>query len=96
MINELRQSETRSDAKITFLADHTFLYKIGTIPYIVINELWQSETRPDAEIIFLADHTFLYKIGTIPYIVINELRQSETQQDQLEQFSMKREHNQHT
>jgi hypothetical protein len=26
-ICELRQSETRSDAKITFLADHTFLYK---------------------------------------------------------------------
>jgi hypothetical protein len=30
VICELRQSETRSDAEITFLADHTFLYKIGS------------------------------------------------------------------
>jgi hypothetical protein len=29
-ICELRQSETRSDAEITFLADHTLLYKTGS------------------------------------------------------------------
>jgi hypothetical protein len=30
VICELRQSETRPDAEITFLADHTFLYKTGS------------------------------------------------------------------
>jgi hypothetical protein len=30
MINELRKSETRPDAEITFLPNHTFLYKIGS------------------------------------------------------------------
>jgi hypothetical protein len=29
-IYELRQSETRPDDETTFLADHTFLYKIGS------------------------------------------------------------------
>jgi hypothetical protein len=30
VINELRQLKTRSDAKITFLVDHTLLYKTGS------------------------------------------------------------------
>jgi hypothetical protein len=39
-ICELWQSETRPDAKITFLADHTFLYKTGS---------WQNFTMTSLE-----------------------------------------------
>jgi hypothetical protein len=40
-ICELRQSETRPDAEITFLADHTFLYKTGS---------WQKNSMTSPEI----------------------------------------------
>jgi hypothetical protein len=39
-ICELRQSETRPDTEITFLADHNFLYKIGS---------WQNFTMTSPE-----------------------------------------------
>jgi hypothetical protein len=40
VICELRQSETRPDTEITFLADHNFLYKIGS---------WQNFTMTSPE-----------------------------------------------
>jgi hypothetical protein len=44
-IYELRQSETRSDAEITFPADHTFLYKIGSWRNFTITSTETSHTK---------------------------------------------------
>jgi hypothetical protein len=44
-ICELRQSETRPDAEITFLADHMFLYKIGSWQNFTMTSLETSHTK---------------------------------------------------
>jgi hypothetical protein len=72
-ICELRQSETRPDAEITFLADHTFLYKIGSWWNFAMTSPKTSHMKNVAnELSFpLVTHTTHFDIRFSRYSILN-------------------------
>jgi hypothetical protein len=85
-ICELRQSETRPDAEITFLADPTFLYKIGSWRNFTMTSPETLHTKNAAnELSFLlVTHMTNFDIWFGRYITLKSCFSSEHVMDRLD------------